>query len=69
MKSKGERIKTDEIKCCVLFEFEWNTVTSFMVRIIIVLLKCVLRKIFETKEREAELYVTRIACCLHIVLG
>jgi len=39
-----------------------------VVRIIVDLSKSLLRRIFETKEREAERYVTRIAGCLHIVL-
>jgi hypothetical protein len=38
-----------------------GTVTSCVVRIIVVLSNCVLRIIFETKEREAERYVTKIA--------
>ena len=69
LKSNGERIKTDQIKNCALFECQWNTVSSLMLRIIIALSKCVLRRIFETKEREAERDVTRIACCLDTVLG
>ena len=68
MKSNGERIKTDQIKRFAIFEWEWNRVNSLVVRIIIALSKCVLRRIFETKEREVERYVTRIVCCLHIVL-
>ena len=38
-----------------------GTVTSCVVRIIVVLSTCLLRRIFETKEREAERYVTKIA--------
>jgi len=38
-----------------------GTVTSCVVRITVVLSTCVLRRIFETKEREAERYVTKIA--------
>ena len=55
MKSKGENIKIDQIKICVKFKSEWNTVTSSVVRIMIDLAKRVLRRIFETREGEAEL--------------
>jgi len=58
VKSNGEKMKTDQIKICVIFESGWNTVTSSVVRMMIVLAKCVLRRIFETREREAERYVT-----------
>jgi len=38
-----------------------GTVTSSVVRVIVVLSTCLLRRIFETKEKEAERYVTKIA--------
>jgi len=38
-----------------------GTVTSCVVRIIVVLSTCVVRRIFETKERETGVYATRIA--------
>jgi len=62
MKSSGEKIKIDHTEICVIFECQWNTVTSSVVSIMIGLAKCVLRRIFETREREAERYVTRMAC-------
>ena len=67
VKWKAEIIKIDQIKNCVFLSASEHSI--FVVRIIIALSKCVLRRIFETKEREAERYVTRIVCCLHIVLG
>ena len=59
----GEEIKIVQIKICVIFEYNWNTDRM------IVLVNWVLRKIFETKEREAESYVTRIVCWQQVVLG
>jgi len=58
----GERIKNGQIKICEILECEWNTVTSSVFKIMIGLAKCVLRRIFETGEKEAEPFVTRIAC-------
>jgi len=46
----------------VIFDCKWNTVSSSAVRMMIALVNCVLRRIFETREKETEYYVTRIAC-------
>ena len=54
MKSNVVNVKIDQIKICVKFESQWNTVTSSVVRIMIGLAKCVLSRVFETCEREAE---------------
>jgi len=40
------RVKLDQIKICALFEYKWNTVSSSMLGIMIVLSKCLLRRIF-----------------------
>ena len=69
MKSKGERIKTDEIKICALFECQWNTFPSSVLRIMIAVANWVLGRVIETGEREAEHYVTSIASWQQIVLG
>jgi hypothetical protein len=62
MKSNGKNIKIDQIKICVKFESEWNTASSSVLRTVIALAKCVLRRIFEKMEREAGRCVTRMAC-------
>ena len=54
MKSNVVKITTDQIKIYVKFESEWNKVTSSVARKIIALTKCVLRGIFETRERERQ---------------
>ena len=69
MKSKGERIKTDEITICALFECQWNTFPSSVLRNRIAVANWVLGRVIETGEREAEPYVTRIASWQQIVLG
>jgi hypothetical protein len=53
-------LKLDQINICALFEWKWNTVNSSILRIIIALANCWLREKFETREREAEYYNTRI---------
>ena len=68
VKCNGEKIKTLEIKICVIFESEW-TVDSSVVRMVIGLANWVLGSIFGTGEKEAERYVTGIVCWQQIVLG
>jgi len=45
--------QTDQILICALFECQWNTFRSSVLRIMITIEKCLLRRIFET-ERETE---------------
>jgi hypothetical protein len=62
LKLKDEGIKIDEIKMCVIYECQWNTYIGSVVRTMIALANCVMRKMFETRKGAAECYVTRIAC-------
>jgi hypothetical protein len=55
---KQWNIKLDQIKICALFEYKWKVVNSSMLRMMTVLANCWLRRIFATREREAEVYVT-----------
>jgi hypothetical protein len=53
MKSNIEKFKLDQIIICALFECKWNTVSSYVLRIVFVIANSVLRRISETGEREA----------------
>jgi hypothetical protein len=66
---KQWNIKLDQIKICVLFEYKWKAVNISMLRTMTVLANCCLRRRIETRESEAERYVTRIMCWQQIVLG
>ena len=46
-----------------------GTVSSSVIRVMIDLANCVMRRIYETRVREAEHYVTMIVCWQQIVLG
>ena len=45
-------IKLDQIKICALFERKWNTVSSSVLRIMIVLSNGELRSIFGTEKQK-----------------
>ena len=66
---EGERIKSDQIKICTLFECQWNTFRSSVLRILIAVGKWVLGRVLGTGEREGERYGTGIVCWQQIVLG
>jgi hypothetical protein len=62
MPSNSGEINIDQIKILVILECKWNTFSSSVVGIVIALANGELRRIFETRENEADHYVTRTAC-------
>lgn len=67
-KWKGQRIKTHEIKFCVVFQYD-STVDNSLVRIVFGLAVWVMGRIFGTGEIKSDRYVTGIFFWQLIILG